>query len=198
MRIGNIPANYTPSPTEVKRYIEKWYSLEGYVNQENALDLLFVQLCPKNETIEPILIKIAALNDFYSTNIYDVHTVAKHFMTLDIDKRLAEGDELLVDQLSHVILKGKKYHFYSFATKFCSHHNPSSYPIYDKYVGDILRFFRRRDKFSNFRNEDLLIYPRFKSIVSDFRAYYGLNDFGFKQIDQYIWQLGKEYYKKAY
>jgi len=198
MRIENIPANYTPSPTEVERYIKTWHSLEGYVNQENALDLLFVQLCPKNETIEQILIKIAALNDFYSTNIYDVHTVAKHFMAYGIDSRLAVADETLVDDLSQVVLKGKKYHFYSFATKFCSHHQPLDYPIYDKYVGEVLKHFRRRDRFCAFQNNDLTVYPNFKRIVSVFRHFYDLDNFNYKQIDQYMWQLGKEYYQKGY
>lgn len=188
-----------PSPQEVIYYINKWNGLESYVNQEHSLDLLFVHLCPKNEQIEQVLLKISVLNDFYSTNIYDVHTVAKHFMNCNIDIRLAKGDETLVDDLSHVVLKnGKAIHFYSFATKFCSHHKPLSYPIYDKYVADVLKFFRKRDLFMTFANEDLLSYPKFKQVVTAFRQFYGLEDFSYKQIDQYIWQLGKEYYKRQY
>lgn len=194
-----IPITYIPSPQEVERYIAKWNSLESYVNQEHALDLLFMQLCPMNKTIEQVLLKIATLNDFYSTNIFDVHTVAKHFMTYNIDSRLERGEETLVDDLSHVTLKnGKTIHFYSFATKFCSHHKPLQYPIYDKYVGDVLKHFRKHDRFADFKNEDLLIYPHFKQIVAAFRLFYGLTEFSYKQIDQYIWQLGKEYYKRTY
>lgn len=194
-----IPINYRPSPQEVERYIAKWNSLESYVNQEHALDLLFVKLCPKNETIEQVLLKIATLNDFYSTNIFDVHTVAKHFMECDIDERLAQGDVTLVDDLSHITLRNDKpIHFYSFATKFCSHHCPLRYPIYDRYVGEVLRYFRRRDGFSSFKNEELVLYPRFKQVVTDFQRFYKLDGFNYKQTDQYIWQLGKEYYKRTY
>ncbi|UTW70364.1 hypothetical protein KHA80_07545 [Anaerobacillus sp. HL2] len=43
----------------------------------------------------------------------------------------------------------KKKNFYSFATKYCSHHNPLDYPIYDSYVDEVLRHFRNRDGFSD-------------------------------------------------
>ena len=87
---------------------------------------------------------------------------------------------------------------YSFATKYCSHHNPKDYPIYDSYVDEVLRFFRSQDHFSAFYNEDLKIYALFKKILNDFREFYGLNQFDLKQIDQYLWQLGKEYFKKDF
>jgi len=194
-----IPENYMPSEKEVQRYIEHWNGLESYVDQEHALDELFTSLCPLNVQMESVLLKIAVLNNFYSTNIYDVHTVAKHFMKFDIDKRLAYGDPDLVDDLALVSLKnGKAKHFFSFATKYCSHHKPLLYPIYDNYVAEVLKYFRRRDGFCKFKNEDLLLYPSFKSIIDDFMQFYRLDHFNYKQIDQYIWQLGKEYYKRSY
>lgn len=194
-----IGIEYKVSCNEVERYMQKWFSLENYVYQEKALDKLFFSLCKYNKNIEDILIKCSALNDFYSTNIMDVHSVTKHYTTIDIDYRLDLNDENLVDDLSHVMMKnGRTMHFYSFATKYCSHHKPMEYPIYDKYVGDVLKFFRKRDKFIAFKNEDLLVYSRFKSIVANFRTFYGLEAYNFKQIDRYLWQLRKEYYKRNY
>jgi len=194
-----IPEKYKPSPQEVQNYIALWIGLGSYVDQEHALDRLFMELCPSNIEIESVLLKIAVLNNFYSTNIYDVHTVATHFMDCNIDQRLADGDTKLVDDLAHVTLKnGKDIRFYSFATKYCSHHKPLLYPIYDKYVAEVLKYFRRRDRFCKFKNEDLVQYSRFKSIIDDFMQFYGLHDFNYKQIDKYLWQLGKYYYKRTY
>jgi len=194
-----IPQNYQPSPQEVKDYIAKWNGLGSYVDQEHALDKLFMKLCPSNNEIESILLKIAVLNNFYSTNIYDVHTVATHFMDCNIDQRLAVGDTKLVDDLANVTLKnGKEIRFYSFATKYCSHHKPLLYPIYDKYVAEVLKYFRRRDMFHKFLNADLLQYSQFKSIIDGFKNHYKLSDFTYKEIDQYLWQLGKYYYKRTY
>ena len=194
-----IPKSHKPTPQVVQKYIAEWNGLTRYVDQENALDKLFTELCPSNNEIESVLLKIAVLNNFYSTNIYDVHTVATHFMDCNIDQRLAGEDPKLVDDLAHVTLKnGTDIHFYSFATKYCSHHKPLVYPIYDYYVAEVLKYFRRRDKFSTFRNADLLQYTQFKSIIDKFKRHYKLNAFDYKQIDKYLWLLGKKYYKRTY
>ena len=71
-------------------------------------------------------------------------------------------------------------------------------PIYDSYVDKVLCFFRDRDGFAIFRTEDLKDYLRFKSTLVDFRKVYGLEEYNLKEIDKYIWQLGKEYFPKNY
>ena len=100
-----------PSPNKVNEYIQKWDQLEDYVSQENALDKLFLELCRYNTCIEDILIKCSALNDFYSTNIFKVHNVAQHYLHMDIDNRLDEGDLTLVEDLAHIIINGKPLTF---------------------------------------------------------------------------------------
>lgn len=89
MKNQTIPQEYEPSPSEVEKYIRLWDSLDNYVNQEKALDKLFFSLCQKNDTIEDVLLKCSTLNDFYSTNIFDIHAIAKHILSIaDVDKRL--------------------------------------------------------------------------------------------------------------
>ena len=51
------------------------------------------------------------------------------------------------------------------------------------------------DLFSKFKNADLKDYSKFKNIIIAFREYYGLEEFNLKEIDQYLWQLGKEYFR---
>ena len=89
-------------------------------------------------------------------------------------------------------------HFYSFASKYCSHHNPEAFPIYDSYVDEVLRYFRDVDGFTTFRTSELKDYSRFKEILLKFRSFYGLEQFTLKEIDKYIWQLGKKYFPKTY
>ena len=115
-----------PNPTknEVEKYLKKWDSLENYVLQEKSLDKLFLITYPNNTDISDILIKASSLNDFYSTNIFSIVTMGKHIYNLNIDRRLKESDETLVNDIASVIIKGKRKNFYSFATKYCSHHNP--------------------------------------------------------------------------
>ena len=49
-----------------------------------------------------------------------------------------------------------------------------------------------------FQNDDLKDYQKYKCILLDFQKKYGLEDFNLKQIDKYLWQLGKEKFPKNY
>lgn len=187
-----------PSILEVKKYLKSWDKLENYKLQEDALDKLFFELIPNNKDISDILLKVATLNDFYSTNIFSVYPLANHILSLDIDDRLRQGDIALVKEIQKVNYGEVTKNFYSFATKYCSHHNPIEYPIYDSYVEKVLKYFRKKDKFADFKNVDLKDYQHFKQILLTFRSYYGLEEFNIKEIDRYLWQLGKEYFPKNY
>lgn len=187
-----------PSIDQVEFYLAKWDELDNYHLQENALNKLFFELCPKNTDVIDILLKASTLNDFYSTNIFSIYPVAKHICDLDIDARLKAGDVTLVRDIQYVTIGNTERNFYSFASKYCSHHNPLDYPIYDSYVDEVLRYFRNRDSFSDFQDGDLKDYVKFKGILIDFHTFYGLSKYNLKQIDQYVWQLGKDYFPKNY
>ena len=188
----------TPSIEQVEHYLQTWNTLENYRLQEDALDKLFLDLCTKNIEISNILLKVVALNDFYSTNIFSVYPVAKHILSLDIDSRLDSGDVTLVSDLQKVIINGTIKNFYSFSTKYCSHHKPLEFPIYDSYVEKVLCYFRDRDNFSTFQTIELKDYKRFKETLLEFKTFYGLVKYDLKMIDRYMWQLGKEYFPKNY
>lgn len=185
-----------PSAEQVEFYLAQWDSLEDYRLQEDALNRLFFELSPANKNISDILLKVSVLNDFYSTNIFKVFPVAKHILSLEIDDRLRHGDVTLVDDIKKVVIGGRTLNFYSFATKYCSHHKPLDYPIYDSYVDEVLRYYRKQEGFATFRNDDLRNYPRFKSILEEFRSFYQLYKYNLKELDKYIWQLGKTHFNK--
>ena len=185
-----------PSVEQVEFYLAQWDGLEDYRLQEDALNRLFFKLSPENKNISDILLKVSVLNDFYSTNIFKVFPVAKHILSLQIDDRLKRGDVTLVDDIKEVVISGRTLNFYSFATKYCSHHRPLDYPIYDSYVDEVLRYYRKHDGFAAFKNDDLKNYTRFKSILEEFRNFYQLGKYSLKELDKYIWQLGKTYFNK--
>lgn len=188
-----------PCKAEAERYLKQWEEQADYASQELALNKLFLDLCPRNELLEDILLKVATLNDFYGTNIFKTYSVAKHIFEMRIDDRLQIGDLTLVEDLAKTEMPDKSIrNFYSFATKYCSHHRPETYAIYDSYVDEVLRCFRRRDKFSSFRNSDLKDYKAFVDIVRAFREFYGLNEYSLKDVDRYLWQLGKDCFPKKY
>jgi hypothetical protein len=194
MKKKDLPQGYVPSVKDAEWFLEYWKNLPSYSNQEKALDKLFMGICKRNDNIEDILIKCSSLNDFYSTNIFDIHTVAQHILSLKIDERLVNGDLSLVDEISHVEVNGKVHTFYSFATKYCSHHNPERYAIYDSYVEKVLVSMNSRDHFMDFKQEELKDYETYMSVVDAFKKRYGLTQYNIKQLDQYLWQLGKWYF----
>ena len=194
MKKKDLPQGYVPSVKDAEWFLEYWKNLPSYSNQEKALDKLFMGICKRNDNIEDILIKCSSLNDFYSTNIFDIHTVAQHILSLKIDERLEDGDLSLVDEISRVEVNGKVHTFYSFATKYCSHHNPERYAIYDSYVEKVLISMNSRDHFMDFKQEELKNYHTYMSVIDAFQKRYGLMQYNIKRLDQYLWQLGKWYF----
>ena len=159
---------------------------------------MFHQLVPDNDEIDKLLLKASTPNDFYSTNIFSIFPVAKHILDLKIDDRLKKGDADLVSEIADVEISGKKKHFYSFATKYCSHHNSNDYPIYDSYVEKVLMYYKKENKFAKFKLDDLKDYATYKNILIQFANFYGIAEYGLKDLDRYLWQLGKEYFPKTY
>lgn len=194
MKKKDLPKDYIPSIKDAKWFINYWKELPSYSNQEKALDKLFMDICKRNDNIEDILIKCSSLNDFYSTNIFDIHTVAQHILSLHIDERLEKHDLSLVNDIADVVELDKV--FYSFATKYCSHHQPEYYAIYDGYVEKVLVSMNERDQFAHFKREHLKNYNTYMSVIKAFQQRYGLMQYTIKQLDQYLWQLGKWYFNQ--
>lgn len=138
----------TPSNDVIRSYLKEWESHEKYREQENAINNLFHEVDKGNSDLNGILIKCSVLNDFYSTNIFKVYPVAKHIQSINnIDNRLSSGDVELVNEIAKITIENKEKNFYSFATKYCSHHNQNDYPIYDYYVVKMLLHFKKKDHF---------------------------------------------------
>jgi len=160
---------------------------------ERALTDLFHRY-PLNDAIEPILLKVAALNAFYATNVYAVLKVSRHIFDLRIDPYIAKGDLEIVNRIADFTIKGKRRRIFSFATKYCSWHFPERYPMFDSYVAQLLHAYSRLDHFSRVTWNDMRTYQRFVELVEEFRSHYRLLDFSFKQIDKFLWHYGLELY----
>ena len=123
--------------------------------------------------------------------------MAKHILSLDIDNRLYKGDISLVSDIAsgHGVKgsrNGKEKFFYSFATKYCSHHQPELFPIFDSYVEKLLIHLRDKDQFTDFCQNDLRNSSKYRDIILALCDFYSIDDFTLKEIDRYLWQYGKE------
>lgn len=172
-------------------------------NAEKGLKKLF-ETFPRHESLDEIYLKVVAINGLYSTNIYDTYRIAYHIFNNveNIDNRLVEGDPKLVNDIAKghgIRSKGKaedKY-FYSFATKYCSFHNPEKYAIYDTLIQDLLIKLHNRD-IVNTKEEKIGYkilredYRKFLEKIEEFKGRYKLDGVTLKDIDMYLWIKGKE------
>ena len=121
--------------------------------KEDSLEMLFRGLPELENDARMILVKVTCLNEFYSTRLnsnpaksspsrkiaVDIATMAEHISMLIENQELADliafGDAKAVDLIRWIPNKAAGIYSdaYSFATKYCSWHNPEAYPIVDGY-----------------------------------------------------------------
>ena len=192
-----------PTKENVDKWCNIWDQTQDYLETETALTKLFTELCPKNEHLNDILIKVCTLNDFYSTNIYKVLDVSRIIKNLKIDNRLKndERDTGIVTDINEAVQLKTGKSVYSFASKYCSHHKPDLYPIYDYYVDILLRYYRDNDRDTDeekrfiFADRELKEYGTFCEVEEKFKKRYGLKC-GAKQLDKFLWQVGKKHFPR--
>lgn len=180
-------------PTEplVTTYYRKFESSERYAVGDRAI-LRLVQQLPHNTDLDVVLLKVCIINDLYGTQIYSTFEMAQHIQSLNIDPELRRKSTNVVNAIAKARLGNKERNCYSFATKYCSWHDQCNYPIFDKFVEAVILQYRRLDSFTSFRKQDLKDYGSYKRILTDFRTFYGLQRFTFKELDKFLWMYGRE------
>lgn len=197
-----MPDLQTPTNALLDKYITKFKNDENAYSSDQALRNLFATY-PDNKKLEDILLKASVINTLYSTNILGIYKMAKHIQSCNIDEGIKKGDPNIVNEIAtgHEIRNkksGKEIYFYSFATKYCNWHNPSSYGIYDSFVEKVLMAYKRQDKFSDFTQSDLKDFSKFKNVLADFAGFYGLTKHNLKDIDKFLWVFGKDRFPTTY
>jgi hypothetical protein len=201
-----------PNRSSVKDACDR-FDNNKYAFVERALAELFGQY-PTNDDEAHVLLKVVALNELYSTNIYAVVDVAcliyEHRQ--EVDGALNPPSPEAVDQIVELLFRGMGRHFWAFATKYCSWHRPESYPIWDANVARYLRSLEGRDftrpdnwtdcpQFADYggraaaarwRPDNWTHYGEFLFLMNRFKDFYNLRSFTFKQIDKFLWLSGEK------
>ncbi|GAB6393646.1 MAG: hypothetical protein MdMp014T_3019 [Treponematales bacterium] len=178
-------------------YQEKWEKRAGFVDHDNELKDLFTTH-PSNSNYDEVLKKVKLLNRYYKAIFNKVEPVARHIVNLNIDPRLKNADTDLIRDIAEV----PDYNpLSSFASKYCSFHKPEYYPIFDSRVRAFLCFCLKQktwgfsfdfDELFKKNSGSLRDYPAYKKVLERFRKHFGLSDFSFKKVDQYLWLAGEE------
>ncbi|MEI0558353.1 hypothetical protein [Brachyspira intermedia] len=192
----NFVKLHLPNRDEILEYSNKFNTEENYKRyrlQENVLKKLFISI-PDNKDFEGIYLKVKLLNQFYSTNIYDIIPVVEKILNANIDDKLEYEYESknLVDSIRMIKFRENKktWDLYSFTTKYLSFHKPNYYPIYDSYISKLLCNYKKQG-IINFKN--LRDYSEFKNIITDLRKMLNLENHSYKDFDLYLWMFAKEH-----
>ena len=181
MAIQILPRPTTADVTKAgKKFDNENWPIEWTLTQ------LF-QKFPANVDFAEVVVKTKVLNTLYSTQIRAVNIVARHIASLAIDPDLRAGRPEIVDKIAKVQLSNMTRNNFSFASKYCSWHKATAYPIYDSKVEACLWHYKKQDGFTTFRRYDHYDYAEFVRRVSAFRDFYGLTSFNFKELDKFLY-----------
>lgn len=197
----NINDGPIPEPNHqlVEEYLKEWNENEDYRKKEDALNTLFTNVYQHNENLSEVLIKVCVLNDFYSTNIYNILVVSNIIVDMKLDSYFQANEKHYdkVDELNMKIYERTKKRGYSFATKYFSHQRPDDYPIYDYYV-DMMLCYYKDDENNEFTFDGDLVnnYVNFCKTIENFKKVFKLEKVSVKVIDKMLWQMGKKYFPR--
>lgn len=190
MKKKDLPQGYIPSVKDAKWFINNWREVGRFSATVDAM-LKICQQYPNNNNLEEVLIKCAVIDNFSSTNVFDLYSMAEHIVGKHVDEKLKKGDYSVVDDIAKVEIGGKERNFYSFATKYCHYHNPNRFAIYDSYVAKVLCAFP--NDFRKIREKDLREkYETFIDVLNGFKKQFNL-ELSFDDLDKYLWRLGRWY-----
>ena len=180
----------TPNAEQVQAACKKFDHDNALAEQ--SLAELFRQY-PGNTDPRHILLKVVAVNSLDHTHIFPLDSVARHIHTdiPELDSALAAGSHDVIQKIAKVAIQGKQYNLYSFATKYCSRHNPTAYPVYDLRIEHALCELQKHQHFAVFNHADLCNYPKFVTILTAFRDSHRLRAFSFEQIGKFLHVIGE-------
>lgn len=162
---------------------------ENQLTEEAIAQL--VREFPYNTDPSHVLLKVVVVNDLYGAGLPRkyIEPITRHITGLHIDAAIAEGKAAVVDDI--INCAGLKEKYFSFASKFCSWHNPTAYPIYDRNVDECLWHYNGRYRFVTY-NRGNYSYVQFVAIVNALRNRFCLKEVTFKKLDKALWHFGDQ------
>lgn len=147
---------------------------------------------------EKTLMRVTRLNALYHTHLSreDIEKISEFLSEagLDFENEILAGKIDAVKEITDHVAVNR----FVFATKYCSFVNPKDYPIYDSLVAKALTYYVRKEpflvqnpkpNFEKIRKERN--YQQFKHIVGEFIRQYNLAACSYKDIDKFLWLVGK-------
>ena len=171
---------------------------------ERALKLLFANKPSGYSDDDYMYIKVSMLNDIYSTHLSNFEKDGMVSILSKYNESILSNtySKCLVQNICSDCKKQIKKEPYSFVTKYCSHQREDLYPIFDRYVVTMLRWYRDMRiaaDYNDFDFDELALkssagnYNQFRDAIKSFKDLFD-DKYTFKQIDMFLWSAGKNYF----
>ena len=83
MKKKRIPEWYVPSVKDAEWFINNWIEVGRFSAPVDAI-FKICQQYPNNHNLEEVLIKCAVIDNFSSTNVFDLYKMADHIVDCNI------------------------------------------------------------------------------------------------------------------
>ena len=87
MKKKDLPQGYVPSVKDAEWFINTWREVRKFSAPVDAISKICKQY-PNNNNLEEVLIKCAVIDNFSSTNVFDLYKMADHIVKKNIDERV--------------------------------------------------------------------------------------------------------------
>lgn len=162
--------------------------LHGRLSQWKKSDDALVMLKRKLPEFDgpTTLLKVAAINTLYGTNVFAVVKMAEHVTSVMANENLKMVGPEFVDRLAAFRINGKTKMFRSFASKFAHFFiDAERFPIWDKYsVRMVKRHLGPAPK-----SKDKGVYESFAERFNELKDSAGHTGCG-RELDRYLWLAG--------
>ena len=191
---------------------ENDFDMADYYYQEKVLREIFNKY-PQNINVKIVQFKCRMLDKYYSTNLKEAlnlnlqNNIIDKILNSNFDKEVNNVDCVVnlvnkIKQTNSSLYDSKNV--LSFASKYCSMHNSKIYPIYDKYVRQMLYFINKYHNFTqiqftitkNSKNTIYDNYELYKQIIDEFNKFFFEGKLNYKEIDIYLWLWAKDILRK--
>lgn len=177
----------------VRAQVEAANRLHAHLKQWVATDSALIALGKRFPDFGPesTLLKVAAVNQLYGTNLYAIVRMAGHAVHILAHQSTTDAGPALVEELATLPKKPNEktqWHYYSFASKFAHFFiDFERFPIYDSYAVQTLeRHLGPKDKHVDLAHPYLAYVDNLDRLAE--RS--GLTWVG-RELDRYLWLAGQ-------
>lgn len=174
------------------------HDVDGGNKINESLGKLFLAMSDESNESE-VSIKVAALNQLYSTAIQYIKPVVKKILSEVPSNHTDLGYNnyiTLVDKISNIEWTSEKYkkkysrNNLSFSSKYVHFLSNGHTPIYDSYVWLVMVAYLK-EKGIEVNISAPNSYSEFHELFTNFKTLYQLESYSNYQIDKFLWQHGK-------